>query len=197
MIRSLIFSILISLSAAASAQSGGFQPLTMLNGKDTELGNFALRLAEPDNPDKPTMWQGPLIISAQGASCTAKVSLVTALYAAPGRSFVIVLTTSGSSIIAHFIELASCADRWPPIKRAAAGVRVAANRLSFLPVCEGGGTNAPALCTSAHVYVIRNGTPPSYVRFDSYKLTAKDLGVGFTGEARVMDPRTPRAMIVH
>jgi len=197
MIRRLLFAILGCLPVAVCAQAGGFQPLAMQASKDTAFGQYSLRLADPDNPEKPKMWQGPLTISGGSAPCTADVSLVTAVYAAPGRSFVIVITSSGSSAIAHFIELAACADKWPVIKRAASDAKVAGNRLSFLPVCEGGGSNAPAHCTSARVYIIQDDVPPSYLRSESFKVTEKELGVGFTGEAKVMDPRTPRATIAH
>jgi hypothetical protein len=64
-------------------------------------------------------------------------------------------------------------------------------------MCEGGGNNAPALCTSGRVFLIQDAAPPRYLKSASYKLTAKELGVGFSGEARVIDARTPRAMIVH
>jgi len=185
------------LSLAAGAQSGSFQQLPMENGKDTSFDRYALRLAEPDNPEKPTIWQGPLTVSNGSTSCTADVSLVTAIYAAPSRSFVIVLAISGSNTFANFIDLASCAAKWPPIKRAASAVTVAGNRLSFMPVCEGGSKNAPALCTSARVFLIQDAAPPLYLKSASYKLTSKELGVGFSGEARVIDARTPRAMVVH
>jgi len=197
MIRLLLISILASVSVAASAQTGGFQPLSMQSAMGTPFGPYSLRLADPDNAAKPTMWQGPLTITGGGASCTAAVSLVTAVYAAPGGSFVIVLTSSGSNAIAHFIDLASCAEKWPAVKRAASDVKVAGNRLSFLPACEGGGGDEPSQCSSAGVYLIHDDEPPSYLRSASYKLTAKELGVGFTGEARVMNARTRRAIIVH
>ena len=197
MIRFVLFAIGLCVCVAAGAQSAGFHPLTMQNGQNSTAGQYALRLAEPDNAEKPTMWQGPLTISSGSASCTADVSLVTAVYAAPGRSYVIVLTSSGSNAIAHFIELASCAEKWSPVKRAASDVKVDGNRLAFLPVCEGSGSNAPAHCTSARVYIIQDDAPPSYQRSASFKLTEKELGVGFIGEARVLDPHTPRAMIVH
>jgi hypothetical protein len=197
MIPRLLLSIFAILPVAACGQSGGFQQLVMQPGKDTAVAQYSLRLADPDNPDKPGMWQGPLTITDGSASCTEDVSLVTAVYAAPGRSFVIVISASGSNAIAHFIALASCAEKWQPIKHAASSVKVAGNRLSFLPVCEGGGNNAPALCTSARVYAIHVDSPPAYLSLDSYKLTEKELGVGFIGEAKVMDPHSPRAMVVH
>ena len=195
--KRLLLPIIALLPLAVRGQGSGFQPLKMQPDKDTAVGQYQLRLADPDNADKPAMWQGPLTISSGGALCTADVSLVTAIYAAPGRDFVIVLSSSGSNAVAQFVELASCAEKWPAIKRAATWVRVAGNRISFLPACEGGGKNAPALCTSARVYVIEASLPPSYRRALSYKLTERELGVGFLGEAKIMNPRTARAIVVH
>lgn len=197
MIRGLLCAIIGAVSVGSAAQSGGFQPLSMEAGKDTAVGQYSLRLADPDNADKPTKWQGPLTISLGSASCTADISLVTTVYATQDQAFVIVVSSSGSNAIAHFIELASCSEKWPPVKRAASSVRVQGNRLSFMPTCEGGGKNAPALCTSARVYAVHGDSPPTYFRLDSYRLTEKELGVGFVGEARVMNPHSSRAIVVH
>ena len=197
MMRCLLIAILACLAVAAWGQAYGFHTLSFGSGKDTRFEQYSLRLADPDSAQNPMLWQGPLTISSGGVSCTADVSLVTAVYAGAGRSFVIVLSSSGSNAIAHFVELASCASRWPPVRRAASGAGVAGNRLSFLPVCEGGGKNAPALCIAGRVYRVKNDAPPAYIRSESYKLTAKELGVGFAGEAKIMNPRTPRALIVH
>jgi len=195
--KSLLMAAIMLLPLAARGQASGFQPLMMHPGKDTSAAQYQLRLAEPDNPEKPAMWQGPLTISRGSASCNADVSLVTAIYAAPGRDYVVVLSSSGSHAVAHFVELASCGEKWPSIKRAASTVKVAGNRLSFFPACEGDAKNTPALCTSARVYTMQAEAPPLYRRVLSYKLTEKELGVGFIGEAKIMDPRTARAIIVH
>lgn len=197
MMPRLLIAALALCSVAARSQRADFHSLSMQADKDTTFGNYTLHLGEPDNPAHPTLWQGPLTIASGTASCTADVSLVGAVYAAAGRSFVIVVSSSGSSAVVNFIDLASCSAKWPAIKRAAGEVTVAGNRVSFLPACEGGASNAPALCSSARVYAIRNDSPPAWLRSVSYKLTAKELGVGFTGEAKVMDPHTPRAIVVH
>jgi hypothetical protein len=193
----LLIGLLLCLSLQARAQSSEFQPLNIGTAKDTTFEQYTIRLAGPDNADKPSMWEGPVTVSGSKGSCSADVSLITAVYAAPHRSFLIVLSASGSNQIANFIELATCASKWPAIKRAASKVKVAGNRISFLPVCEGGESNAPALCTAARVYIIHSDSPPTYMRPESYRLTAKELGVGFTGEAKVTAPHTPRAMVVH
>src|SRR4051812_26610558 len=197
MMRRMLVGILASLQIAAFAQPGGFGQLQMQNGKETPYERYSLRLGAPDNPRNPSLWEGPLTISHGNTSCTVDVSLVTAVYAASGRGFLVVLATSGSNAIARFIDLASCASRWPLIKRPAGAVTVAGDRLPFFPACEGGGKNAPALCTAARVYRMQNDAPPAYLRSESYKLTAKDLGVAFAGEAKIMDPHTPPALIVH
>ncbi len=193
----MMSALIAALALAASAQSAGFQPLPMQSGKDTAFEQYTLRLAEPDNAAKPTVWQGPLKISAGSDSCTSDVSLVAAIYTAPGKDFALVLSSSGSNWIVSFIELATCASKWPAIKHAASAVTVAGNRVTFSSACEGGAKNAPALCTSARVYVLQENSPPAYLKAASYRATARELGVGFTGEAQVMDPRTPRAITVH
>jgi hypothetical protein len=197
MIRAVLMAALGCLPLAARTQSGGFQPLPMESAKATTFKQYTLRLAGPDKSDKPTMWEGPLTVSSGGASCSVDISLVNEVYAATGRDFVIVLSTSGSNAIVNFIELQSCASKWAPIKRSASTVKVVGNRVLFLAACEGGESNAPAQCTSARVYAIGNDSPPAYLRSESYRQTAKDVGVGFTGEARVMNPHSPRAMVVH
>jgi hypothetical protein len=197
MTRCTLVAILATISLAAQGQSGGFRELPMKNGEDTTFGQYAVRLAGPDNPDKPLLWEGPLTIASGGSSCTADVSLVSSVYAAPSASFMIVLSSSGSKAIAHFVEAASCASKWPDLKLSASNVRIEGNRVLAFPTCENGSSNEPALCASARVYAIANEAPPLYLRSESYKLTRKELGVGFTGEARVMDTLTPRAIIVH
>jgi hypothetical protein len=195
--RRIYIAIVVCVAVAAHAQSFGFQPLPMVNGKDTVFEQYALRLAGPDNANKPTMWQGPLTISDGKPSCTADLSLVTGVYAAPGWDYVLVLSTSGSNAIVHFIELKSCAAKWPAIKRAASAINVEGSRLSFSAECESAGKNAPSQCTSARVYELNEDAPPAFLKPESFKLTRKEIGVGFSGEARIIDPRTPRALIVH
>ena len=197
MIRCALLAILASIPLTLQGQSGGFRELPMKNSGDTTFGQYVIRLAGPDNPAKPVLWEGPLAIASGSSSCTAAVSLVSAIYAAPDASFFIVLSTSGSKAIVHFIEAASCGARWPELKLSASTVRVEGKRLAASPACESPGSNEPSLCTAARVYQIGQDAPPAYLRAESFKLTRKELGVGFTGEARVLDPRTPKAMIVH
>lgn len=197
MMRGALLAILASIALTLQGQPGGFRELPMKNGEGTAFEQYVLRLAGPDNPDKPVLWEGPLTVASGSASCTANVSLVSAIYAAPDSPFFIVLATSGSKAMVHFIEAASCAARWPELRFSASNVRVGGKRLAALPACESGGSNEPSLCTSARVYEIGPDAPPAYRRTESFNLTRKELGVGFTGEARVLDPRTRKALIVH
>ena len=113
------------------------------NGQDATLGAYTFHLAEPDRPDKPTAWQGPLTISSGSKSCEADVSLVTAVYASPDAPFVVVVTYSGSNTYVHFIAISNCAAKWERMKVFTEGVRVADDRLSILPACDSTGARSP------------------------------------------------------
>ena len=110
------------------------------------------------------MWEGPLTVSHGSASCTADVSLVTAVYAATGRSFVIVLSTSGSNADR---ELHRAGDvlhpEWPPIKRAASSVKVAGNRLSFMPVARAGEAMRRLSALRPACTPFGDDSPPAYL----------------------------------
>src|SRR5512141_1384590 len=110
----LVLYLLFAL--APQEQAGGFRQLAFDNSQIARFGTYSFHLAEPDRPDKPTAWQGPLTISAAGKSCAADVSLVTAVYASAGAPFIVVITYSGSNTYVHFINIASCEVKWEPIK---------------------------------------------------------------------------------
>lgn len=190
----LVLSALFAL--APQEQAGGFRQLAFDNGQVARFGAYTFHLAEPDRPDKPTAWQGPLTISAGGKSCAADVSLVTAVYASPEASFLVVATYSGSNTYVHFIAIASCAVKWKAIKAFTEGVRVAGDRLSVLPACDTAGDRSPRRCFAARVYKLTSSTTPKLLKDESFSLTKQTLGVGFTGEAKVVHPRSARAHIV-
>jgi len=79
----------------------------------TSAEGIVVELADPDNPDHPTAWLGPLRIASR---CTAELSLITAVYASKGTRYLVVLTYSGSLRYAHFVDLKSCRELWPPQK---------------------------------------------------------------------------------
>ena len=193
----LFLYLMASLAPLASQeQTGGFRQLAFDNTQVARLGAYSFHLAEPDRPGKPTAWQGPLTISANTKSCTADVSLVTAVYASPDSPLVVVVTYSGSNTYVHFIGIADCSAKWEPMKAFTDGVRVVADRLSILPACEGAGLRSPTRCFAARAYKLSGEAPPELLQDESFNLTRQTLGVGFTGEAMVVHPKTARAHIV-
>src|ERR1035437_6906399 len=93
----VLYALYVLFAMAPQEHVHGFRQLAFDNAQSTAFGAYSFRLAEPDRPDKPTAWQGPLTISSAGKSCEADVSLVTAVYAAPAAPFVVVVTYSGSN----------------------------------------------------------------------------------------------------
>lgn len=186
----------VLFSLAPQEHPGGFRQLAFKNGQDATLGANSFRLAEPDRPDKPTAWQGPLTISSGSKSCDADVSLVTAVYASPDAPYLIVVTYSGSNTYVHFIATSNCAAKWERMKFFTEGVRVADDRLSILPACDSAGTRAPTRCFAARVYKLMNEAAPEFLKDESFSLTKENLGVGFAGEAKVIHPKTSRAHVV-
>ena len=183
------------LFPAPQQDAVGFRQLVFTDSGAT-LGDYSFRLAEPDRPERPTAWQGPLTIASGAKSCKADVSLVTAVYGAAAMPFVVVVTYSGSNTYVHFIKTADCAKRWPSLKAFTEGVRVSGDRLSMLPACDGAGDPFPARCFAGRVYQLTAATKPQFLRNESVQLTRQTLGVAFTGEAMVSHPKSARARIV-
>jgi hypothetical protein len=192
---SLLLSALLYFAPAESP--GGFQPLVFRDQQTTRFGGHSFRLAGPDQPDKPTAWQGPLTIATGEKSCDANISLVTAVYAAQGFPYVIAITYSGSSTHVHFVTIATCATQWNTYKAYTEGVQVHDNRLSILPACESSASDAAAQCSSGRVYQLSRDSAPVILKKASLQLTREKLGVCFWGQAKVIHPRTPQATIVH
>jgi hypothetical protein len=189
----LLYSVLF---VAPQQHDGGFQQLAFATAHDPTFGAYTFHLAEPDHPDKPTAWQGPLTISSAGKSCEADVSLVTAVYASTEAPFVVVVTYSGSNTYVQFITTANCKAKWKTIKAFTEGVRVTDNRLSILPGCDSAGDKSPARCVAAQVYKLTDASPPQLLPNESFQLTKETLGVGFAGQARVAHPKSAHAQIV-
>ena len=76
------------------------------------------------------------------------------------------------------------------------GVRVADDRLSILPACDSAGTRSPTRCYAARVYKLTSDATPELLKDESFGLTKDTLGVGFTGEAKVIHPKSARARII-
>lgn len=194
---SLIALCVVAACLAQEAQSPAFRALHITANAGAPLGKYTLRLAEPDDPEKPTQWQGPLTIAKAGITCTADLSLVSGVYAAPAEPYVVAVSASGSSTFIHFIDLDTCAARWPPLKQFTTAVHFTPGQMQVSSNCESSGPQRPASCTSAHVFRISENMPPVLLRDESRALTRRELGVAFVGRARVSAPRTSHARLVH
>lgn len=192
----VLYALYVLFALAPQEQAGGFRQLAFHDAQSTAFGAYSFHLAEPDRPDKPTAWQGPLTISSAGKSCHADVSLVTAVYASPDAPFLVVVTYSGSNTYVHFIAIANCAVKWERIKAFTEGVRVAKDRLSILPACDSAGVRSPTRCFAGRVYKLTSQAAPELLKEESFSLTKETLAVGFSGEAKVVHPKSARARIV-
>jgi hypothetical protein len=78
----------------------------------TALGR-KIQLMAPDDAFHPKEWRGPLRIVG---ACTASVSLVSAVYASRDVGYLLVINRNEATRFAHFIDLLSCREAWPPLK---------------------------------------------------------------------------------
>jgi hypothetical protein len=74
------------------------------------MDGVTVQLEEPDQPDHPTAWQGPLTIVGR---CTANLSLITSVYVSRGSPYLIAITYSGSTRYARYIDAQTCRESWP------------------------------------------------------------------------------------
>jgi hypothetical protein len=72
-----------------------------------------VQLMEPDDVFHPSEWRGPLRIVG---SCTASLSSVRAVYASRDVGYLLVVNHNGADRFAHFVDLHSCHEVWPPLK---------------------------------------------------------------------------------
>jgi hypothetical protein len=193
--RNLLF-LLVALAIASPIRSETFKKLRFGDGEDTVVGSLHLHLSGPDDPSKPTLWQGPLRITRNGKSCEAHVSLVNAVWVADESDLAIVITENGSITYVQFVDISSCAQRWPRIKAFTEDVRVLPDRLEILPGCSCDKTDAPCSCSAARVYKLQGDRAPALLGQASRRLTKQVLGVEFRGNRSVLRPKTPQARLV-
>ena len=165
---------------------------------EARVGNRQFLLAEPDDPRNPTAWQGPLWIEdlQKGASCEANVSLVRAVYAAPGTDVAIAVAYSGSLTYVHFFDVKSCQEKQSAIEAFTEGVQVVGRQVRILPGCECHGPSKPCDCSAGQVVAIDAESRAVLQEKDSLDLTKEIIGVAFTGRKKVARPRTPNAKLV-
>ena len=163
------------------------------NGQwQARIDQATVTLLDPNKPDRPTAWDGPLRIQlSPAATCEADLSLVTRVYGARGAEYLVGLSYSGSMQYIHFLDLKSCREKWPMRSVYSEGIDVAGDSLSVLPACESPGGSAPCVCSAAQVYRLTAAQPPEPLPAEALALTRKMLGVEFAGERKVLRPRTP------
>jgi hypothetical protein len=168
------------------------------NGQwQARIDQGTVTLLDPDKPDRPTAWEGPLRIQlSTAAPCEADLSLVTRVYGASGAEYLIALSYSGSMQYIHFLDLKSCREKWPVRSVYTNKIDVVGDSLSVFPACECPGGSEPCLCSAAQVYRLSAALAPEPLTAAALALTGKVLGVEFAGERKVLRPRTPTAELL-
>ena len=168
------------------------------NGQwQARMEQATVTLLDPDKPDRPTAWDGPLRIQlSPAATCEADLSLVTRVYGASGAEYLIALSYSGSMQYIHFLDLKSCREKWPVRSVYTNKIDVVGDSLSVFPACECPGGSEPCLCSAAQVYRLSAALAPEPLTAAALALTGKVLGVEFAGERKVLRPRTPTAELL-
>jgi hypothetical protein len=209
--RLLLVAPIMAVAAACSPQSQVAKPTVTppvqfqllafspaANGQwQARIDQATVTLLDPNKPDRPTAWDGPLRIQrSPAATCEADVSLVTRVYGASGADYLIALSYSGSMQYVHFLDLKSCRENWPMLSVYTERIDVAGDSLSVLPACECPGGSEPCVCSAAQVYHLSAEHPPEPLPAAALALTRKMLGVEFAGERKVLRPRAPTVELV-
>ena len=183
---------------AASSAPYGFEAVRFEPGSEgrASVGMLELVLRNPDNPERPTAWEGPLELrrTQSGTPCEAEPSLITHVYLDTATAVALVVSYSGSMTFLDFIDTSSCQSKWPQIGAATKGVTVSGDRVSLSPVCETDGSRSR--CSAGQVFRLAPDQPPARLEEESRELTRAQLGVDFTGEAWVEGVGTASARVV-
>ena len=110
----VLWTLLIPVQAQATSAGCKLQELHPA-GANVDVGTRHLNLGSPDNADKPTAWEGPIIISRQGhAACSVKdnVAIVSLPLMLGNDRFLYVPTYSGSESIFYMVDTQDCSIRW-------------------------------------------------------------------------------------
>jgi hypothetical protein len=189
-------------ASSQTAQPYAFHALTFEPQKTRDIfvavgGSVEFILRDPDNPKKPTAWEGPLEIRQvpTGRPCQVLVSLITEVYLDNERSTALVHSYSGSRDFIDFVDVRTCATKWPQLAAVTERVIVSQDRLIMSPACESATRNR-SRCTAGQVLRLQRDTPPMLLDRESRELTKDVVGVEFIGQAWVEGPKTPNAKIV-
>jgi hypothetical protein len=158
------------------------------------VGRLALTLHNPDVAERPTVWEGPLEIRAASRTCIAPLELITDVYVDSPHTTALVVSYSGAATYVDFIDTAACNGRWPQIEAFTDSVRVSGDRLTIHSACVGDASRSQ--CFATQVYTLAPTMPPALRDEESRSLTKAELGVEFTGDAYVAEPRTANARLL-
>ena len=185
-----------------TAQPYAFQALKFEPQKTGDIfvavvGSIEFALRDPDNPEKPTAWEGPLEIRQlpTGSSCQVAVSLVTEVYLDNQSSVSVVRSYSGSRDLIDFVDVRTCAAKWPQLAAVTESIVVSQDRLIISPACEAA-TKERSRCAAGQVLRLQQDKPPMLLDRESRELTKHVVGVEFVGQAWVQAPKTADAKIV-
>jgi hypothetical protein len=118
-----------------------YAPVNVGNGKFT-AGSLQVDLGDGNDPTKPTVWEGPIVITKGRASCTVdeKVSLLNGAMWFDGSKF-LVGTFSGSSDVLYAVD-SNCKILWNSDSYTGKAF-VDATGITLQNLEEGGGESPP------------------------------------------------------
>ena len=191
LLKSFCCLMLVCATQAADAQS--FTKLSFQPGQDITASGYRLRLEEPDNPSKPTLWQGPLTVTHGTTQCKVDASLIRDAYLSPTAKLLVVVSISGSNTFVQFFRSENCTRAWPQIKAFTEGIKIEGTRLTVLPACECPVPDKPCSCSAGAVYRVSDNQPPRRLTTESNALNRRRLGQAFTGTKTLAHPPSPPA----
>ncbi len=161
-----------------------------------KITNYRISLMEPDNPEQPKAWLGPLIVTDQrsGKSCKMDIELITDVYDVNSGSMFLVFSYGGSSRYINYIDPRSCRHMHPELELYTEGIVVTNNRIIVKPGCEC--AEEYCRCSAGLVIEINKNYEPIILEKGSLELTKKIVGVAFKGSRKVRNPKTPNAELL-
>jgi hypothetical protein len=113
-VNGVVLAIGVMLSPSiAGAQTCPYVPFEP-SGIESHVADVSISISGPDNPTKPSAWEGPIIIrKANGTTCRTPddVSLISRPFFSDG-SRLLVTTYSGSTKMVYAVDLATCHVLW-------------------------------------------------------------------------------------
>lgn len=108
----VVAAMLVWLLACGGAAGPDFHRVEFQDGRASMAG-ITLQLSGADDPKHPTAWEGPLQVAGR---CKADLSLLTAVYISHGARYLVATTYNGALRYAHFVDVQTCKELWPPRK---------------------------------------------------------------------------------